>query len=295
MLKRLVWLVSRAGEGDGRVALIRGEPGIGKTSVARSLARSVATKAHILWGSCDDLLAPRPLGPFLDMAFEEPRLGEALAEGYSQTLKVFLDLLTRRLRPTVAVVEDVHWADGATFDLLAAVGRRIEHTHGLLVMTFRDRIPADHPLGRTLGDLPLSQVDNFQLQPLSHETVVNLADSEELGTRIWELSGGNPLFVTQLLQSHPHAIPISVQDLVRAQLSRLTAKGEQLAQLISAVPGRTELSLLNSDSGSAWKRAIRSDGLPAKTNTSLLLVFVSPVFVPGVNWNQKPVCSMSVK
>jgi len=89
------------------------------------------------------------------MAFDEPMLSEALAnDDRSLVFEILLALFTRAIRPTVAVVEDVHWADGATLDLLSALGRRIQGTHSLLIMTFRERITAGHPLSLTLGDLP---------------------------------------------------------------------------------------------------------------------------------------------
>lgn len=246
VLGRLRSLVIRAGQGDGKIALIRGEPGIGKTSVIRALTSVVGPEVHVLWGSCDDLLTPRPLGPFLDMALDQPQLTEALHGGsQSHILEALLDLLTRSIRPTVAVIEDIHWADGATLDLLTALARRIHNTHAVLIMTFREKIAADHTLGRTLGDLPSPHLENIELQPLSYETVISLAPSDEMGARIWDLSGGNPLFVTELLKSTSDLTPLSVSDLIRSQMSRLTAKGERLLQLSSAVPGHVELSLVD--------------------------------------------------
>ena len=175
-LQRLGELVKQAREGEGRIALIRGEAGIGKTSVVRALTQTVADQAHVLWGSCDDLLAPRPLGPIVDMSFEEPRLVDALtANGANNVLSAMMELFNRALRPTVAVFEDVHWADGATLDLLTSLGRRVERTHTLLVMTFREKIPAGHQLGVVLGDLPKDFVENIELEPLSHEAVHRLA------------------------------------------------------------------------------------------------------------------------
>jgi predicted ATPase len=78
-LRRLSALVEAAREGHGRVALIRGEAGIGKTSLTRSFVESL-DDSHVLWGGCDDLLTARPLGPVWDMAFDEPSLETALGE-----------------------------------------------------------------------------------------------------------------------------------------------------------------------------------------------------------------------
>lgn len=245
VLQRLMSLLEPAREGDGRVALIRGDAGIGKTTVAKAFIRSIEHEAHVLLGSCDDLLAPRSLSPFLDMALEESRLLNAIIENdRSRVFEVLMELFTRGLRPTVAVVEDVHWADGATLDLISALGRRIDRTHTVLVLTFRDNLSPDHPLSTSLGDLPLSHVHNFDLQPLSYQSILRLSPSEEEADRIWSLTKGNPLFVAELLDESPDVIPVSIRDVVRSQLGRVTAKCEQLVNLVSVVPGRMELSLV---------------------------------------------------
>lgn len=245
VLRRLQSLVTEASEGDGRIALIRGEAGIGKTSVARELIRLVADESHVLWGSSDDLLTARPLGPVLDMAFDEPILEDALeSRDHDRVFAAFLELFTRSLRPTVAVFEDVHWADGATLDLLTSLGRRIGRTHALMVLTFRERVPSDHPLSTVLGDLPQARVENVELKPLSRDAVMTLSEETDMGSKVWNLSRGNPFYVTELLSSPLREIPASVADVVRSHVARLTAKAEILVRLISVVPGRTELSLL---------------------------------------------------
>jgi DNA-binding CsgD family transcriptional regulator/tetratricopeptide (TPR) repeat protein len=245
-LQRLGELVEQAGDGEGRISLIRGEAGIGKTSVVRALTHMVADQAHVLWGSCDDLLAPRPLGPIVDMSFEEPRLVDALtADDSNSVLSTLMELFTRALRPTIAVFEDVHWADGATLDLLTSLGRRIDRTHTLLVMTFREKIPASHQLGVVLGDLPKSFVENIELEPLSQEAVHGLAGDEDLANRVWDLSDGNPFLVTELLRHTQDEVSTSVMDTINSQVMRLTAKGERLVKLTSVVPRRLELDLLD--------------------------------------------------
>lgn len=245
-LERLNSLLARAREGNGQIALIRGEVGIGKTSVAKTLTRSAADRAHILWGLCDDRLAARPLGPFWDMAIDEPVLSAALmANDRNRILDVLFELFTRAIRPTIAVVEDVHWADGATLDLLTTLTRRIEGTHTLFVMTFRDNVPIDHPLNLILGSLPQAQVENIELGPLSYQAVLAMSQSAEQADRIWNVAAGNPFYVTELVSRAPNEIPVSVRDVVRSHLGLLTAKAEQLVRLMSVIPGRVELPLLD--------------------------------------------------
>ncbi len=245
VLQDLVGLVDRARSGDGHIALLRGEAGIGKTAVARAVARAVAKDARVLWGACDDLLAARPLGPVWDMASADPGLADALrADDQRLVRQALLDVFTRTHRPTVAVFEDVHWADGATLDLLTLVGRRIEDTHTLLLVTFRE-VLADHPLRVVLGDLPASRVHSHRLRPLSRDAVASLADDPEVTARVFEQTGGNPFLVSALLSDPGQQVPATVRDLMGSLLARLAGKAERLVQLVSVVPGQAELALLD--------------------------------------------------
>lgn len=246
ILETLGSLLAEAGQGRGRIALIRGEAGIGKTSVIRSFIESIADESHVLYGSCENLLTPRPLGPIRDMAAEAPALDEALASGDRELVfQEMMELLSRTLRPTLAVVEDIHWAAGATLDLLTSLGRRIDRTRALLVMSFREELAEHHPVAMMVGNLPQDRLTSFELKPLSREAVVTLAQHREASaTPIWKTTGGNPFFVTELLKTDVEDIPASVRDAIRARLYKLTAKGEQLVQLASVVPGSVELRLI---------------------------------------------------
>ena len=148
VMRRLDELLGGARDGGGRAVLIRGEAGIGKTSVVRAFTTAHSNDSHTLWGGCDDLLTARPLGPIWDMAIEEPTLGDALRRpDRYEAFSALLELMTRALRPTIVAIEDIHWADEATLDLIKFLGRRIDRTHGLLLVTYRD--------GEVPGDLPL--------------------------------------------------------------------------------------------------------------------------------------------
>src|SRR3954452_1268610 len=91
---------------SGRLVLIAGEAGAGKTSVARAFADGPPAGFRVLWGACDPLSTPRPLAPFQDMA----PLAATLVEerGKHRLLTALLDQLSVE---TVMVVEDAHWAD----------------------------------------------------------------------------------------------------------------------------------------------------------------------------------------
>ena len=244
-LGRLHELLSQAASGSGQVALVRGEAGIGKTSVVKQLVTET-DDAHVLWGGCDDLMAARPLGPFWDMAFDEPSLAEALRADDRQALfRAVLELLSRALRPTIMVIEDMHWADDATLDLLKFIGRRIERTHGLVVVTYRDgETPGDHPLRVALGELPYGVVERIQLRPLSLEGVRELA-GESIDTQsLFELTGGNPFFVSEAVATASDHVPISIREAVHARVSRLSDGARRLVELAAVAPSRIEIDVV---------------------------------------------------
>ena len=106
-------------EGGGGVALVTGEAGIGKSSLVRAFTAAEDRAARVLSGACDDLAVPRPLGPFLDIAAELPGQAPELRAGGVDAGRVVLDELGGG-GPAICVVEDVHWADDATIDLLTS-------------------------------------------------------------------------------------------------------------------------------------------------------------------------------
>jgi len=244
-LDRLHALLEEAGSGVGRVALVRGEAGIGKTSVVRELVSEVED-AHVLWGGCDDLLAARPLGPFWDMAFDEPALAEALRSDDRQApFRAVLELLSRALRPTLMIIEDMHWADDATLDLLKFIGRRIERTYGLVVVTYRDgETPGDHPLRVALGELPHGVVERIQLRPLSLDGVRELAGERVDTQNLYELTGGNPFFVSEAVATASDHVPISIREAVHARVSRLSDGARRLVELAAVAPSRIEIDVV---------------------------------------------------
>src|SRR5689334_22007480 len=115
----LVGAIADASAGRGSIVLVAGEAGIGKTSVVRAFVARLPTTSRLLLTRCDDLMAPRTLGPLRDAALDtDGPLAAALADAAApdRVFPALLEELTLR-RPTVLVVEDVHWADDATLDL----------------------------------------------------------------------------------------------------------------------------------------------------------------------------------
>src|SRR5918996_2807358 len=137
-----------AARGQGSLVLVTGEAGAGKTVLLRRFAEQ--SGARFAWGMCDELVTPRPLGPFRDM-FAHVN-GQPDAGAYFDAM---LDELSAFPHPAVAVVEDAHWADRATLDAIRFLGRRIGRFRAMLVVTYRDdEVPADHPLRLTVGAVP---------------------------------------------------------------------------------------------------------------------------------------------
>ena len=116
----------------GRVVVVVGEAGIGKTA----LVTAVVDGRRALWGACDPLITPRPMGPLYDVARDVGGPLLAALEGGSReaALAATLDELAGG---AVLVVEDLHWADDATLDLLALLGRRLLRSPGCLILTSR--------------------------------------------------------------------------------------------------------------------------------------------------------------
>ena len=129
-----------AAAGHGSVVLVTGEPGIGKTALVSAFA-SGAAGGRVLWGTCDDLSVPRPLGPFHDLAGSvSAELQQALrgAAPPHELHGLLLGELAEPPVPTLLVIEDIHWADEATLDAVTVIGRRIADLPALLVLTYRE-------------------------------------------------------------------------------------------------------------------------------------------------------------
>ncbi len=246
-LAALSHAVTEAAAGRGSVALVTGEAGIGKTSLIRAFAREAGERARILLSACDDLMAPRTLGPLRDAALGgDGPLAAALADG-EPAEDVFTALLEELAAepPTVLVVEDLHWSDDATLDVLAYVARRVEAAGALLVLTYRDdEVDPGHPLQRLLGVLASCPVHRLELAALSPEAVRRLsagtgADAEA----VHRITRGNPFFVTEALASPRDAVPATVMETVLARIGRLGDDCRQALDQLSVVPSHVSLDL----------------------------------------------------
>ena len=239
------WL-ERAAAGRGSLVLIGGEAGSGKST----LVREFAAGRDALTGWCDPLVTPRPLGPLLDVARQ---LGGPLDEGLSAGAEPYdvyatlLSALAHRPAPTVLVIEDVHWADDATANLLLYLGRRIDAVPALVLVTYR---PGEAPPGRAVhrafADLARQPrtVHRLEVHPFTVAAVSELATGSSLDpTELHTLTGGNPFFVTEVVAAGG-GMPATVQDAVLGRLAALTADERRLVDAVSVEPRGLEADLL---------------------------------------------------
>lgn len=233
-LTKLHGLLRQAADGQGSLVFLGGEAGVGKTTLVRRVGTELSGNARLLVGACDPLTTPRPLGPLLDIA---TTVGGALGRLATTStprhhlFSAFLVELSRESSTTVAVFEDVHWADEATLDLLRYLGRRIGSTRAVLIATYRDdEVGPRHPLQVVLGDLATAgDVCQIALSPLSVDGVRALAGRSSLDpVELHRQTGGNPFFVTEVLAAGSPGIPATVRDAVLARAARLSATAREV-------------------------------------------------------------------
>ncbi len=250
----LAALAGVAAEGRGRLVLVRGEAGAGKTSLVRRFLEDQKV-GEVLWGACDTLFTPRPLAPFLDIARSAGGELERLTQGDAQPYEVAGALLARLegTRPSVVIVEDVHWADEATLDVLRIVTRRIGTVPALVVASYRnDELDRRHPLRTLLGELAPAGVVSIDVDPLSLAAVALLAEPHGVDADdLYRRTGGNPFFVTEVLAAAGAAIPETLRDAVLARAARLSPGARELLETVAVLPPHAETWLLEGLAGSA--------------------------------------------
>ena len=133
----------------------------------------------MLLGTCDDLSIARPLGPFSDFLgnVSAPLEAAILGGAPPQALHPLLIAeLSPRARPTVLVLEDLHWADEATLDAVTFLARRVGALNAMLILTLRSgEVAPEHPLYSSLGDVAAANPTFVELSPLSADAVAVLA------------------------------------------------------------------------------------------------------------------------
>jgi DNA-binding CsgD family transcriptional regulator/tetratricopeptide (TPR) repeat protein len=249
-LQTLGTAVERAGTGQGSAVLVLGEAGIGKTSLVHAFLAATAGRARVLAGACEDLLTPRALGPLRDAARSAANgpLAAALSPRADPDL-VFAAVseeLASPPSPAMLVIEDVHWADGATLDVLRYLGSRVQNLPAVLLVTYRDdALTRDHPLRGVLGVLGSTAATRLQLTRLTSDAVRELAASTDIDPgELFRLTGGNPFYVTEVLANPGAVVPPTVVDAVLARVGTLSPQAQDALDRLAVIPSGAEVDLL---------------------------------------------------
>ena len=235
--------------GSGRLVLIAGEAGAGKSALLRHFTDRVAGTAEVLTGWCDPLSTPRPGGPLADMAGRlGPDVGCLLDSGQRVGLfDAVLAAATSTAQIRVLVLEDLHWADALTLDLATFLARRVDTTRLLVLATIRDdEVAGAHANQRWIGEIGrLPGVVRLGVGPLSLDEIGELADgtafdSAELHAR----TGGNAFFATEVLAAGGLNVPAKVADAVLARTAALSAEARHALTSAAVLGARFEVSVL---------------------------------------------------
>ncbi len=248
---------AQAQAGTGQVVLLSGEAGIGKSSVISHFAAQLRRErtARVFWGGCDALSTPRPLGPLYDIAAQCGGALAALLQQPRPTLSAVLGALLAALAapegrgaaPSLLIIEDLHWADHATLDLVHLLGRRVMHLPALVVLSFRDGAAFNgSALQRALADFPATTTTHLPLEPLSLRAVTTLAAQDPRPPEhLMRLTQGNPFFLSEVLERPDGAVPITVRDAVMARVHQLPADARRICEVVSVEPGQAPRAVVD--------------------------------------------------
>jgi DNA-binding CsgD family transcriptional regulator len=263
-LGELTRLLREAGGGTGKIALVSGEAGAGKSALVEEFAKAAAQEVRVLWGHSDALQTSRVLGPVNELAAGLSLRQSVPTDAGLSREQLFSRLLEQLSAPNPAslvVLEDLHWADEATLDFVRFLGRRIQRTRCLLIATYRDDEQAPpHLLRGVVGDLTGQHATRLPLPPLSLSAVEQMAqNSPRNADEIFRVTGGNPFFVRELLALPAAGVPETVRDAVLARLMQCSPAAREFAEFVSLTPGRTEPWLTRAilgDAGDAADEAV---------------------------------------
>lgn len=250
-LADLTQLVRQAAGGTGQVVLVFGEAGIGKSRLVEAMRARIPASGRMLVGRCDDLATPRTLGPFRDIVDSvSADLAAQLEHGdRDRLLTALLAELQHRDRPTLLAIEDIHWADEATLDVLRYLARRIEQIPAVLLLTYRDD---ELPIGPSLQQLLVAaggsdRCRRMPLSRLSAAAVRELAAGSSLDPeQLYQITAGSPFFISELLAYGSIGnVPPTVVDSVHDRLRGLPAAARAAVQQLAVVPSAIDRWLVD--------------------------------------------------
>ena len=270
--------------------LIGGEAGVGKTTLARALCREAAERgALVLEGSCYDLSETPPYGPWSEVfsnyvpnedlppppeAFAGTGAADAITtrSALFDGVRYFVATLAER-RPSVMLLEDLHWADPESLEILRIVGRETDSKALLVLATYRgDELARGHPLYQLLPVLEREsgarRLELRSLRPKAlHELVaaryrLTETNSARLVAYLFAEAEGNPFFTIQLLRAleedevlrplgthwvlgdlEHRGVPLPLRQVIEGRLLRLDEEGQRLLRVAAVVGQEVPFSL----------------------------------------------------
>ena len=248
-LDALAEVAGQARSGEGRLVLLEGEAGVGKSTLLEQFTCDLPD-SRVLSGACDGMFTPRPLGPLFDIAQQVHGRLHSLCRADASREQLFGALLTELCEPgplPVVVIEDVHWADEATLDLLSFLARRIREIAVVLIVSYRnDELADTHPLRIALGHLAVQRCTRrLPLAPLSAQAVQMLAASRGVDPEeLYRITGGNPFYVREVLEVGLDDIPSSARDVILARAARLGPKARETLEAAALIGATVDERLL---------------------------------------------------
>lgn len=282
LVERIGSAIEAARGGAGALIALSGEAGAGKTS----LVREAVASASALWGYCEPLSTPRPLGPFRDIARQ---IWSGPAGSHDLGVVDMRERLLEWVRdaPVPLVIEDGHWIDDGSADVLRFLGRRVQASAGLIVVTFRDELSAEHPLRPVLGELASATgFVRIDVPPLTSSAVAQLVSGTSIDAEeAYRLTNGNAFLVSQLGLAPGDRTTASVRDAVAARVIRLSGPARAVVELLSVMPGRVRVSLLGADLAHLDEAVVgglvRVDGPVVEFRHELVRLAVEQELPPG--------------
>lgn len=239
--------LSIVSHGEGHCIFISGEAGIGKTSLVKTFCKQQEDECVIYNGTCDALFTPRPLAPVYDIIWQvrsDLWPGSHTIEERSELfLKLFHELKNKKEKILI-VFDDIHWADEATLDFIKFLARRISQLRCLFILTYRDdELNPGHPLRNVIGALSPDAFTRIQLKPLSRQAVYKLADKKGYNAEdVYNISGGNPFYVNEILASYSPGVPDNVKDSILTVYNRQEEGTKNAWEICSIIPEGLEIN-----------------------------------------------------
>jgi DNA-binding CsgD family transcriptional regulator/tetratricopeptide (TPR) repeat protein len=234
-------------DGEGHCVFVSGEAGIGKTSLVKAFCMQQKDDCVIYRGACDALFTPRPLAPVYDIIWQVGNNlwpGSHTIEERSELFLKFFHELKNKKEKILIVFDDIHWADEATLDFIKFLARRISQLQCLFILTYRDdEVNPGHPLRNVLGALSPDIFTRIHLEPLSRQAVYKLANEKGYDAEnVYNISGGNPFYVTEILASYSPGVPDNIRDSILAVYNRQEEGTRNAWEICSIIPEGLEVN-----------------------------------------------------